>query len=191
LITMSINKVRALWTNFSGAPGYTTVYSLSPPTPTLGALRGLFDALKAYLPYQAQIEFPNSGDILDEATGTIQGAWSATSVTNVVSTATIGTGSVGPAGACISWRTNNIVNGRRPVGRSYLVPLVVGAFEANCSLNPTVQTAILSAATAAITAAAGGFVVWSRPAGGRPGTTSLVSTATVADVAAVLRSRRT
>jgi|1186.fasta_scaffold137204_1 hypothetical protein len=187
---MSINKVRAVWTNFPGAPGYTTVYSASPPTPTLGALRGLFDALKAYIPANTTITFPNSGDIIDETTGFTTGGWSSTTVANVLSTASASANYAGNAGACITWRTNNIVNKRRPLGRSYIVPLVSVAFDTNGSLSPAFLIAIQAAADAAITAAGTGFVIWSRPNGGRPGTTSSVTSASIADVSASLKSRR-
>ena len=79
---VTINKIRAIWNNFPGAPGYTTVYSASPPTPTLGALRGFFDAIKALIPNGTTISFPNSGDLIDEATGAVTGAWSSTPQTS-------------------------------------------------------------------------------------------------------------
>jgi hypothetical protein len=188
---MSINKIRAIWNNWPGAPGYTTVYSASPPTPTLTALRGLFDALKANLPPNVVVSFPNSGDIVDEITGAVTGGWSATAVTAVTSTASVGTTYAGNSGACISWRTNNIVHGRRPIGRSYIVPLISPAFDNTGSLSATFLTTIQSAADAAIAAAGSGFVIWSRPNGGRPGTTSIVTNATIADISASLKSRRT
>lgn len=188
---MSINKIRAIWNNWPGAPGYTTVYSASPPTPTLTALRGLFDALKANLPPNVTVSFPNSGDIVDEITGTVTGGWSATAVTTVTSTAAGTTTYAGNAGACISWRTNNIVHGRRPIGRSYIVPLISPSFDSSGSLSTAFLGVIQGAADAAIAAAGTGFVIWSRPSAGRPGTTSIVTNATIADVSASLKSRRT
>lgn len=183
--------MRAIWSNFPGAPGYTTVYSLAPPSPTLAALRGLFDGVKALLPFGTTITFPNTGDIIDEATGVVTGGWSATAVTAVTGTGGASTVYAGNAGAAITWRTNNIVNGRRPLGRSYFVPLISTAFDSNGSLATSTLTTFQTAADAALVTAGSGFVVWSRPNGASPGKTSIVVAATIADVAASLKSRRT
>lgn len=187
---MAINKLRAIWNNFPGAPGYTTVYSSGLVTPTLAALRGFFDAVKGFIPNGTTVSFPGTGDILDEATGAVTGAWSTTPPTTVVSTATAGRTYAGAAGVCVSWRTNNLVAGRRPIGRSYLVPLISDVFAPDGTPNSTNLATIQAAADAAIAAATPGFVIWSRPRPGLPGTTSTIIAATVADVGAVLKSRR-
>jgi len=187
---MAINRARAIWNNFPGAPAYTTVYTEGSVTPVLTALRGFFDSLKALIPSGTTVSFPNSGDILDETTGVVTGAWSATPVTNVVSTATGGSVFAGAAGACVSWRTNNVVAGRRPIARTYLVPLISSSFDNFGTLTTAIQAQIQAAADAAIAASSPGFVIWSRPAPGRAGSTSIITNATVADVAAVLKSRR-
>lgn len=182
--------MRAVWGNWAGAPGYTTMYCDDQVSTCLAAFRAFFDGVKLYIPNGVTVAFPNTGDTIDEATGQIDGAWSATAAATVTGTASGSLLWSASSGLAISWRTNNIVRGRRPVGRSYLVPLVSTAFDTNGTLAPT-PTGVFNTAISTYLGATGShLVIWSRPAAGSPGTTSIIVGGTINDAGAVLRSRR-
>jgi len=107
-----------------------------------------------------------------------------------------------PAGACQTWRTGGVHFGHKVTGRTFLVPLSQAAFDTDGTLLNAVITEAATAA-AALIAAPVGFGVWSRPKPARPdpndpGTTLppepgaifAVQAGSLADKAAVLRSRR-
>jgi hypothetical protein len=71
------------------------------------------------------------------------------------------------------------------------VPLISTAIDSNGSLATSTLTTFQTAADAAIAAAGSGFIVWSRPGPLGAGVTSIVTGASIADVAASLKSRRT
>jgi len=185
---MTMNRVRVLWQGFPGAPGYSNHY-VGSLTTAQTAIRAFYAALVTYLPNNLTITVPNTGDQVEEATGKITGVW--TGAAQAVVTAT-GTGNYsGASGAIVNWRTGAIVNGRRPIGRTYLVPLVSGSWDANGTLATATQAGIQTAADALIVALAGELKIWSRPKPTIAGANVTVVTAQVPDMAAVLRSRRT
>ena len=183
--------MRAVWGNWVGAPGYTTVYCDDQVSTCLAALRAFFDAIKVYIPNGLTVAFPNTGDTIDEASGDIDGAWSATAAATVTGTASASLNYAAGAGVAISWRTNNIVRGRRPVGRSYIVPLVSTAFDTNGTLAATPTGVFNTAVTTMLGSVGSHLVIWSRPQGASPGTTSIIVGGTINDAGAVLKSRRT
>jgi len=185
--TMTMNRVRVLWQNFPGAPGYSNHY-VGSNVLAQSALRTFYDSIKAFLPSGLTIQVPNSGDQVAEGTGLITGAW--TGASQAIITAT-GTGTYpGSAGACVNWRTSGLVRGRRPMGRTFLVPLVGTAFETNGSIATAALAAIGTAASQLITDLAGELKVWSRPTDTTAGSNVTVTSANVPDLAVVLRSRR-
>lgn len=183
--------MRAVWGNWVGAPGYTTMYAADNISTVLAAYRAFFDAVKVYIPNGLTVAFPNTGDTIDEATGDINGAWSATAAATVTGTASGSLNYAAGAGVAISWRTNNIVRGRRPVGRSYIVPLVSTAFDTNGTLASTPTGVFNTAVSTFISAAGSDLVIWSRPSQAGAGTTSVIVSGTINDAGAVLKSRRT
>lgn len=198
---MTINRVRVLWSGFSGAPGYSNFYFDTAAAPPLAALQTMFTAFKPFFtagPPPLTWQVQNSGDTLDETTGKITGAW-----TGALQPAIVATGAsanyVGSAGAVITWRSSTPVGGRRPVGKTYLVPLMTNQFDTDGSIIPATLTAILNAALTFVTAAAGSLLIWHRPVYNtvpsppvlvRPGSTVVCIGALVPDLAAVMRSRR-
>jgi hypothetical protein len=184
---MVMNRVRVAWQNFPGAPGVSTFY-VGSNVLAQSEIRAFFDALKAFLPNNMTIQVPNTGDQVDESTGHIIGAW--TGAAQAIITCT-GTGNYpGSAGACINWRTSLVLNGRRPMGRTFLVPLVTGSFETNGSIAAATITAMQTAANTLITNLAGELKIWSRPRPTIAGANVTVTSANVPDLAVVLRSRR-
>lgn len=184
---MTMNRVRVLWQNWPGAPGYTNHYVGSAVTAQT-AIRTFYDALKANIPTGLSIQVPSSGDQIAEATGDITGVWSGAAQAAVVGTS-VGV-YAGPTGACVNWRTAQIINGRRPMGRTFIVPLSNASFETNGTLAAAALALIQAAANQLIIDLAGELKVWHRPNAAGPGANVTVLTAQVPDMAAVLRSRR-
>lgn len=184
---MTLNRVRVLWQNFPGAPGYSNHY-VSSAVASQSEIRAFYDAVKGFMPSGMTIQVPSNGDQIEEATGQITGAWSGTAQGIVTCT---GTGNYpGSAGACVNWKSNAVVHGRRPMGRTYLVPLTTGSFETNGSIAAATLTAITTAANLLITNLVDGLKVWNRPTPTRAGGQATVISASVPDLAVVLRSRR-
>lgn len=184
---MSMNRVRCLWQGWPGAPGYTNFY-VGTSIVNQTEIRTFFNALITLLPSGLTITVPNTGDVVNEATGVVTGAWSGTA--NTVVTATGAGNYAGPAGACVNWHTSLLVNGRRPIGRTFLVPIISSAMQTDGSLATTTVSTILTAANLLITNLAGELKVWSRPTPTAAGQNVTVTSANVPDLAVVLRSRR-
>ena len=192
---MTIQRVRVLMQNWPGAPGYINLYETSAVvdhTP----IRTFFNALVGLIPNNLTITVPGSGDIINEGSGAIVGAWTVAAPAVVTGTAT--GNYAGGAGAVVDWLTSGVVAGRRPMGRTFLVPLAASAMDGAGSLGPTTISTIQTAALALIAAMGPTFLVWSRPFAGGPGgvpparlgTVNPVTSARVPDLAATLRSRR-
>jgi hypothetical protein len=146
------------------------------------------------------LQVESAGDILEDTTGVITGAWTATPVLPVV-----GTGAAlhaAPVGASVAWLTSTILDGHRLKGRTYLVPLGSDCFAGDGTLDGPRMANIAAAAVTFVAAEAGDLVVWHRPriataatayhpaVTARAGGHGLVTGSSVADVAAVLTSRR-
>lgn len=114
-----LNRVRAQWTGFPGAPGVSTFYT-SDPLIFLPALRALYLVMAPSLPTDVQISFDAFGDVVESSTGLITGSWVAPAVSLVQGTSP----SVysAPTGFQIAWQTSAITSGRRIKGRTFFVP---------------------------------------------------------------------
>jgi len=193
---MTMNRVRCTWAGFSGAPGLTTFYLANEVT-NVAPIKAFFDGVSFVLPTVVSITIPSAGDQINETDGEITGVWAGS---GGGTTAGAGGGGVysGPTGACVNWLTSLIVAGRRPMGRTFLVPLIGSAYEANGTLSAGAVSSIQTAATALVVALGGGMKIFSRPfvpEPGQPGTPRVGAAATVIaarvpDKAIVLRSRR-
>jgi len=182
-----MNRVKVLWQNFPGAPGYSNFY-VGTSVVNQTEIRAFWNALITYIPTGTTITVPSSGDVVDESTGTITGAWSGTANTVVTCT---GTGTyAGSAGACINWRTSLLIAGRRPIGRTFVVPLVSGSMDSGGTIATATLTGMGTAANTLITNLAGELKVWSRPRPALAGANVTVTSYNIPDMAAVLRTRR-
>jgi hypothetical protein len=192
----TLDRIRVTWTGFPGAPGYSTLYCLDANLHT-GPLRAFFDAIKTNLPNNVTITVATAGDKISDVDGAVTGAWTASTLTPVVGLGS-STQYSGASGAVVLWRTSTVVDGRRPIGKTYLVPLATAAYD-NGSLATSVKDAIATAANNMIVAAGASPMIWHRPLYNnatppvriRDGSSLQVTTATVPDLCAVMRSRRT
>lgn len=181
-----IYRVRSVWTGFPGGPGVTAHYFLDVAT-ACASLGTFWHDLYMQLPSDVHIQVENAGDILEDSTGALTGAWSAAAV-SVVNGDNSARYSA-PVGACIDWNTETIGPHRRLRGRTFVVPICSDSFDTDGSLDPTKRASIQTAADALLAAQSASFVVYHRGTGS-DGTNGLVTSAYVPDLAAVLRSRR-
>jgi len=176
------------WTGFTGGPGVSVFYTGGVGSGT-SDLRVFFDALKAFFPSALTINFPTSGDTIDDSSGIINGVWSSGAVASVVGT---GAGAYAAGvGTWVDWRTNGVVGHRRVQGRTFLAPMVIGAFDTNGTMFATTLTAIGTAAATLV--ATGDLSIWHRPPVGTfsGGSGHVVTGYRTRDQVTSLRTRRT
>lgn len=195
----SLYRVRATWTGFAGAPGVSTFYGLVegalPPR-----LPAFFTSIVGYLPADVDVQVENTGDIIEDTTGVLTGAWAVDPMTPVHMTG------AGPypalAGAKANWLTETILDGHRVKGRTFIVPICGSQFDDDGTLSDGILGDLGDAATLLAADSVGDMVIWHRPRAARAaygthpalsaraGGHALVIGANVPDKATVLRSRR-
>jgi hypothetical protein len=194
-------RVKLNWTGFIGAPGYTnlyfsefneTGYVQADADGAVSKASTFATQLRDYLPAAVTIGVDPTVEIVQSDTGDLVGFFSTTPAAAGPGALT-GTYSAA-SGACISWGTNGIRNGRRIRGRTFVVPLGGSAYESNGTLAPAAVSALTSYANALKnnTTGRGDFGIWARPTTktATDGVWYPAQTVSVKDKAAVLRSRR-
>lgn len=189
---MPITKLTALWTGFTGAPGYSNFYFNDALTgaqanTAAAAIRKLFNDVAATMPGVVRINVQTQASIYDTG-GTL---------TSVVPVSTPGTEVVGNGGTTyaggvgyvIHWLTGVYLNGRQLRGKTYFVPAVSAIYASDGTVSPANITTIQTAANAYVATAGVVPVVWSNPPG-PTGTAYSMNGASVQDRSAVMRSRR-
>ena len=187
---MSIARMRIPWTGTAVVgPGLTTFFCAVAPTAWASQVSAFLTAVRALVPGGVTWQIPNTGDIIDEATGALTGTWSGASTAPVTSGGN-GTWQQG-VGARISWQTGSIVRRRRVHGSTFLVPMVSASFNDTGVLTTAAATTIGTAANDYLTAQAGAMRIWTRPGLGGVGVSSPVTGSRVPIQVSWLRSRRT
>ena len=186
------NLIRAVvgWTG-PGIVGLAAnvLYFSEDPLPSMADVLDAYETLNGILPTGTVISVPTSGDIVNEADGSLIGAWTDTSGGNFTNTGTTAVSAAG-VGACVGWLTSGFYNGHRVRGRTFIVPLNTAAYDTTGTLGSDPLLQLNAFATALI--ATGSLVVWSRP-GGSPnpaGEAFPVVDKRVRDHVASLSSRR-
>jgi hypothetical protein len=204
-------RVTINWTGFLGAPGYTNLYfrdfsGTGEPDQAIadGAVAKVHTWIQAWddgLPNTVTLTIDPSVEVIEETTGEMVAFF-----TTVPGAPNVG-GSTMPysaaSGACVNWYTDGVRNGRRIRGRSFMVPIGSNGMENNGTLNGTALTSWRTATGILIDGTGTGDLgVWARPTPildgeGNPtgehnpdGEWSVVTSYTIPDKAAVLRSRR-
>lgn len=195
----NLSRCRAILSGFPGAPGVATMYFLDTATYMDSAVT-LWTSLANTMPTDVTIQIENSGDVINDATGVLVDTWHEPAVDAIH--ATLSGTYAAPTGYLIGWETDQILDGRRLRGKTYVVPAGSSMFSANGSLNDATIVGYVEAAQAFITAQSSSFVVWHRPFAGSPavgtrparpahaGGHGLVTACRIPDEAVVLRSRR-
>jgi hypothetical protein len=186
----NLARVRVAWSgNPVVGPGVSTLYWDEADSGYVAKLATFFNAVKNIVTVGVVWTIPNTGDLIDVATGAITGAWTdGTSTT--VSAAQSGNYAAG-VGARIRWQTSGIRNGRRVRGSTFIVPITVAGYDAGGTLSTTVIDACNTAAGAVFTAGATQMKIYSRPNAGGPGQANTVLNGSCLDTVSWLRTRRT
>lgn len=203
---MPILRVKARWQIPGAGTAFTVLHfgsgTGSDPTDTeasnsVSATRTFFEALKVYLPNVVTVDYMTDVEVIDVATGNLQGVVTAAAVASTSGTAGVSGTWSAPSGACITWTTGGLrtVNSkpRRVRGRTFIVPLATGAYDSNGNLSAGFLTSANSAATGLRGNFNGQqFGIFGRPGpGGSPaGVYHSVTGHRITDQSAVLRSRR-
>jgi len=195
-------RVKARWSGFIGSPGFSNFYfdTQDPNTFHTSAdapivhnkVQVFFDTLKIRLPNQVRIEVLPDVEVLAPEDGALETVYNGGGRPVIAGGQPLASYSAS-TGAVVTWRTAGVRNGRRVRGRTFIVPLAGGAYGQDGTLGAGDQQETVAAATT-LAAPVSGLVlgVWSRPSapGANDGAFHPVTSATVPDMAAVLRSRR-
>lgn len=189
----SIARFRLVW---SGTPitggGATSFYSANlAPGAFSTALRNFFAGQNGLFPVGLTITFPSSGDLIDESTGALTGTWSAAAPVNVSGS---GTGAYAAGvGMRVTWNTAGVTRRRRVRGTTFLVPMKASEYDTDGTISSAAKTSVETGAAALVAADSGSLRIWTRPSapGLSDGHAHPVLSATVPDMVAWLRSRRT
>lgn len=194
-------KVKTRWSGFLGGPGWTNFYfddvnggfeDGATAVAVADKVATFWGAVKTKLPPAVTLQIQSDVEVIGAADGQLAGVLNAgaraaingTAVSQPYSAAT---------GAVITWRTAGVRNGRRVRGRTFLVPCVSGMFQNDGTITSSDLTELQAAAQALFQpAGAVSLGIFSRPTavGAADGAFFPVTSATVPDLAAVLRSRR-
>lgn len=197
-----VGRVKIQWSGFQGAPGLTVLHFGAFPHDTWTQAQAdaavvktdaFIQFLKAHIAYGASLVTQADTEAIDVTTGELIAIVTTTPAAAATSTQSLGQKFTAASGAVVNWKTNEIRNGRRMRGRSFLVPLGISVVENNGTLDPGFMTSLNTAATA-LRAVSGSsnLMVYGRPSapGATDGTVGGVIAHSVPDMAAVLRSRR-
>jgi hypothetical protein len=185
---MATRKYVCTWqTGTQGGSGLSVFYSAfgTDMTPALNTFWG---AVKATFSDEVSVTVPANGDVFDESTGLLTGAWTAgTTSTNTGSSH--GAYAAG-TGAFVKWNTATVIGGHRVKGRTFIAPILAAGFDTNGTIVGGYLTIIQNAANTL--AATGQMLIWHRPPviGAPGGATAAVVSATVPDKTTSLASRR-
>lgn len=194
-------KVTINWTGFPGGPGYSNLY-FRDFSGTGAVDQGIVDGAVAKvqdwlsfwrnrLPTSVKTGVDPTVEAIEETTGELQGFWTATVAAPAGG---LGVASFSaPSGACVSWYTSTVRNGRRMRGRTFIVPLDTVSYENDGTLIESIITAAPAVNNAMIAdSGAGDLGIWARPSapGASDGQWALVTAARLNDRPAMLTSRR-
>lgn len=192
---MAITKVTAVWTGFSGAPGYSNFFFRAfgggdLVDAELARVRAAFGVWAGALPNSVRVKVLQEAAIHDEASGELM-SYAVGEEDPAVVIGSGGTAFSAPSGGAVTWNTDAIARGRRLRGRTFFVPLASSGYDPDGTLTSAALGFLNQGAERLIGDGEGPkLVVWSRPQGGSGGSIGDVISHRVADTAAVLRSRR-
>jgi hypothetical protein len=197
----NVSTVTAVWSGFSGGPGYSRLNFLEISDATTAnaagaAVRAFFDALKIYwlstwtVSVQTVVQTKDlaTGDLVNEVT-------MSTAPTGVVGTLAPSTVYAGGSGFVVDWVTGQFWSGRKVRGRTFIVP-AVGVYSNDGTISTAVQNTATAAGNALVADATTNLCVWAKkfndedPPQQTSGAAFTVTGTTVPDRAAQLRTRR-
>jgi hypothetical protein len=139
-----IDIIRAVWSTPKGGAGVSTFYANSAVGAPVAKVRSFFEALKAALPTNVSVSYPSTGASIDDVSGATVGTWTETG-----NTTTTGTGAgafTGQSGCCIVWHTGFYAGRREIKGKTFIVPVTGGMWDADGTFLPGALTIFNTAA---------------------------------------------
>lgn len=182
----TLGRLRVSWTGFTGAPGLSTFYAEDTGSGFCAAVLNFFTQIRGVLPNVVTITVPSEGDLINDASGALVGAWSDTG--GGTTTGNGGTTYAGPVGAVVHWNTGAIINSRRLRGSTFIVPVASGFDDTDGTVSSGGLSTLRTQASNLVGAVAT-LRAWHRP-GNTSGSSALITSASVPDKMVVLRSRR-
>jgi hypothetical protein len=203
---MPIMRVKTRW----NIPGAGTAYTIlhfgsgtgeavtdTEASNSTLAVSTFFNSIRTLLPAQVTLNIESDVEVIDVATGDLQGAVTSANRDPIVGGASGTANWAAPAGVCITWSTGGIrqvsSGPRRVRGRTFIVPLASSAYATDGTIDSSPLTTLNSAATAL----RGNFnnqqfVIYGRPGlnDTPPGVVHSVTGHRITDQVAILRSRR-
>jgi len=183
-------RVRVEWTGSSViGGGVSTHYVDGAATGFLSDFRAYYFAWRFAVPSTVQWSFPNSGDLIDVATGGLVGTWTEPVEAPVVAAGA--GGHVSGVGMRQTWLTSGIRGGRRVKGSTFFCPLTISMYDTDGTIVPGQITAANAAGAALVSALGTDLKIYSKPSPGNPGQSNTVIGSSSPDAISWLRSRRT
>lgn len=184
----SIREIITDWTAAGNAGGSSIMYFPVAGTASIqrADLGTFWAAINAQLSTTTRWTIRTEGREIDEATGTLTGAWNDSTVRTGAGLAASGP-VANTSQVLIRWNTNRIVNGRFLKGRTF-VPGVQNGLLTNGELSAAGQTAFNTAIAALIGSNAP--LIWHRPSPSGPGVADVAGASSVWNEFAVQRRRR-
>lgn len=208
---MEMARIKLRWTGFNGAPGYSIFHfrDFEDGTGVTQAIAegararvGEFaEGIKTLIPNGVTLTVESDVEVIESSDGSLVNVLNGGTAATVNSTGPFGVAYAAPAGAVISWRTAGVHRGRRIKGRTFVLPLHNNNYETNGTLSPSTITALSAAAAQMYDVGVAGVLgIYARPHRTKnpdgtttvtnDGTWAFVSSHSIPDMAAVLRSRR-
>lgn len=193
---MTLYRVKAQWSGFTGAPGFSVFHFDGPesgtaasPTTCAAAVAAFFGNLQDRFTRNVRIQVQSTVELIDTANGDLLEFFDVPTPPVMTGLETGGYSAV--SGANISWLTGTVRNSRRVRGRTFLVPLASACYQDDGTL---MQATIddLNSAALNLRTETQSLMVYGRPTGkgATDGIAAAVTGHRVTDKAAVLRSRR-
>jgi hypothetical protein len=152
--------------------------------------RTFFDAVKSFLPVSVTVTISPDVPRFNGETGALLGVEAPASPPTAVVCTGVGPWTA-PAGASIIWFTSTLRGQRLMRGRTYLVPFVTAAYQADGTLATATKDAVQTAGASLRTAGTVPHVVWGlKSAKLGAGVVAACTGEQVRDKIAILRSRR-
>lgn len=182
-------RIRVTLATGVGGVGLATYYCDPADLGGRTALGTFYTGWGAGMPPVFTWSIPQSGDLIDDATGTLTGSWSSGTV--ISGTASGSSAYSGGTGAYIRWDTADIVDGRRVKGRTFMVPMSSATYDGNGNFVDATLASLQTITNTLVTNTS--FVIWHRPTtpGGSDGSRHTVTSGTAPDKVTSLKSRRT
>jgi len=169
--------------------GLSTFYFEAASSGFVADVKTFFDTIKSAIPNSISISVPDSGDIIGDTDGALNGVWSETGTGGSVAGTSSATWA-GGVGYRVVWSTAGVFQNRRVRGSTFICPISTAAYDAQGTIEPVTLAAHRTAASTLV-AQQPDMRIWSRPRPGVAGESNAVTSATIPDAVSWLRSRRT